>query len=100
MGRFFRSAKLRDQLFAQRDKSAISSASIILLPILSLNILFRLPNVASIQEVFNTDREEYWGSGKINQSVEVIFDPNEKRTGIQIHLAPLSTIIFEVQFVF
>jgi 1,4-alpha-glucan branching enzyme len=60
----------------------------------------RLPNVASIQEVFNTDREEYWGSGKINTQVEIIRDSNERRMGLHLHLAPLATMIFEVQFVF
>ncbi len=60
----------------------------------------RLPNVASIKEVFNSDREEYWGSGKINGGVDIVCDPNERRTGIQIQLAPLATMIFEVQFVF
>jgi 1,4-alpha-glucan branching enzyme len=64
------------------------------------NYFIRLPNVASIEEVFNSDREEYWGSGKINSTVEIIRDSNERRTGIQIHLAPLATMIFEVQFVF
>lgn len=59
----------------------------------------RLHNVASIQEVFNTDREEFWGSGKINTRVEILQDPNGKRTGVQVQLAPLATMIFEVQFV-
>lgn len=60
----------------------------------------RLPNVASIQEVFNSDRGEYWGSDKINRTIEVVSDPNGRKTGIQIQLAPLATLIFEVQFVF
>jgi 1,4-alpha-glucan branching enzyme len=60
----------------------------------------RLPNVASIHEIFNSDREEYWGSGKINRNVEIMTDPNGKKSGIQLQLAPLSTMIFEVQFVF
>ena len=59
----------------------------------------RLNNVASIREVFNTDREEYWGSGKINSNVEIVSDPNGRRTGVHLHLAPLATMIFEVQFV-
>ncbi len=59
----------------------------------------KLSNVASIQEVFNTDREEYWGSGKINRNVEIAFDPNGRRVGVQVQLAPLATMIFEVQFV-
>lgn len=60
----------------------------------------RLANVASIQEVFNTDRGEYWGSGKINRHVEVISDPHGKKVGVHLQLAPLATMIFEVQFVF
>lgn len=60
----------------------------------------RLQNVASIHEVFNSDREEYGGSGKMNRHVEIITDPHGKRMGVQIQLAPLATMIFEVQFVF
>ena len=60
----------------------------------------RLANVDSIREVFNTDREEYWGSGKINSTVEIIRDSSGRCIGVQLHLPPLSTMIFEVQFVF
>lgn len=60
----------------------------------------RFSNVASIQEVFNSDREEYWGSGKINTAIEIVQDPTGKRIGVQLKLAPLSTMCFEVQFVF
>ena len=59
-----------------------------------------LPNVNSIHEVFNTDREEYWGSGKINRNVEIISDPDGRRRGVKFQLAPLATMIFEVNFVF
>lgn len=55
----------------------------------------RLQNIASIQERFNTDREEYWGSGKINRDVPIMQDAN----GVQIQLAPLATAIFEVVFI-
>lgn len=54
----------------------------------------RLGNVASIKEVFNTDRAEYWGSGKINGSATI-----EQRVGVHIQIAPLATMIFEVNFV-
>ncbi|MBS0603888.1 MAG: 1,4-alpha-glucan branching protein GlgB [Verrucomicrobia bacterium] len=61
--------------------------------------MIALPNVASIREVFNTDREEYWGSGKINATVEIIRGEGGKRIGVKILLSPLSTMCFEVQFV-
>lgn len=59
-----------------------------------------LHNVAAIKEVFNSDREEYWGSGKINTSVEIIRQVDDKRIGVKLQLSPLSTMCFEVQFVF
>lgn len=59
----------------------------------------RLCNVASIREVFNTDREEYWGSGKLNPKVEIMQDQKGKKEGVKLHLAPLSTMCFEVEFV-
>lgn len=46
----------------------------------------------SIEEVFNTDREEYSGSGKINTHVRL------NGTQIEFTLAPLATLIFKVQF--
>ncbi len=58
-----------------------------------------LQNVASLKEVFNTDREEYWGSGKINNDVEIVQDDQGKRIGVKMQLSPLATLCFEVQFV-
>jgi 1,4-alpha-glucan branching enzyme len=59
----------------------------------------RLQNAASVREVFNTDREEYWGSGKINLEVAIVRDHQERPVGVQVQLAPLATMIFEVHFV-
>ncbi len=59
----------------------------------------RLENVASIKEVFNTDGEEYWGSGKIQEPVDIISEAGGKRIGIQLSLPPLATVCFEVEFV-
>ena len=59
----------------------------------------RLRNVQAIREVFNSDREEYWGSGKINPHVAIAVDSKGNRTGVQLQLAPLSTLLFEVDFV-
>lgn len=57
-----------------------------------------LANVQSICEVFNTDKEEYGGSGKINKNVKIVRQL-KKPIGIQFQLSPLATMCFEVQFV-
>lgn len=51
-----------------------------------------LPSLVHIVELFNTDREEYGGSGKINAQIK--YDKH----GLTIQLAPLATLIFEVHF--
>jgi 1,4-alpha-glucan branching enzyme len=57
-----------------------------------------LRNVRQITEVFNTDSEEYGGSGKINSHVEIVKNAEGQSVGIQIRLAPLATQLFEVCF--
>ena len=52
-----------------------------------------LPHLHSIEEVFNTDREEYFGSGKLNHTI-LLQEPQ-----VELTLAPLATSIFEVHFV-
>ncbi len=51
-----------------------------------------LPRIAKIREVFNTDREEFGGSGKINETISF------SKEGFTLELAPLATQIFEVHF--
>lgn len=58
----------------------------------------RLGNIQLIREVFNTDDESYGGSGKRNSTIEITKDSAGNADGILIHLAPLSTMIFEVNF--
>lgn len=58
-----------------------------------------LKNVVHLQEIMNTDREEFGGSGKINADPQIVHDENKKSVGIKVHLAPLATMIFEVKFV-
>ena len=57
-----------------------------------------LENLSSIQEVFSTDKEEYGGSGKMNHSPYIRKNVEGKGEGVTFHLAPLATMIFEVQF--
>ncbi len=57
-----------------------------------------LQNVHQVQEAFNTDREEYGGSGKIASNVKIVHE-NGKAKGFMIQLAPLATMLFEVRFV-
>ena len=58
-----------------------------------------LENVSSIKEVFNTDRGAYWGSDKINSSVKIAKEQEGRPRGVDVQLAPLATMIFEVDFV-
>jgi len=57
------------------------------------NYYIKLTNIRSIKEVFNSDSTEYNGSGKLNLHPKVV-----EKEGIEIQLAPLATMIFEVEF--
>ncbi len=69
------------------------------LPTYYSEYIVSLPNVKSVKEVFNTDREEYGGSGKINSQVSIVQGEGGRPRGFSIQLAPLATMIFEVEFV-
>lgn len=57
-----------------------------------------LRNLASIQEVFNSDAAKYGGSNKLNSYPQITTDHNGFASGIKIQLAPLATMIFKVSF--
>ncbi len=62
------------------------------------NYFFSLPNIMSIKEIFNTDEERFGGSGKKNLEVEITRDAEGNSTGINLTLAPLATMIFEITY--
>ncbi|MBS3904851.1 MAG: 1,4-alpha-glucan branching protein GlgB [Simkania sp.] len=53
----------------------------------------KLSHVHRVQEVFNTDRTEYGGSGKLNPHLQAGLGE-----GIVFQLAPLATMIFSIEF--
>ncbi len=59
--------------------------------------IVRVRNVKAAREVFNSDAAKYGGSGKENSNVQVVQD-KEIPIGLRISLAPLATMIFEVDF--
>lgn len=62
-------------------------------PVFFENYFIKIGNIKNVIEVFNTDHEEYGGSGKLNKFIDKI-----EQKGFNIKLAPLATMIFEVQF--
>ena len=61
--------------------------------------IVHLFNVEHIREVFNSDEEKYGGSGKRCEKLELVRDLFGKTTGVNLSLAPLATLLFEVEFV-
>lgn len=57
----------------------------------------RLSHFSSIQEVFNSDAEKYGGSGKVNHSPSINYNHSGHPESINIQLAPLATMIFNVE---
>jgi len=54
-------------------------------------------NFTEIAEVFNSDCEKYGGSGKYNKQVKILRDERFSPYAIQIHIAPLATMIFKIE---
>lgn len=62
------------------------------------NYFLRLSSVTTIHEIFNTDHEAFGGSGQCAHPVRYVEDSEDRRIGIEISIAPLATLIFEVRF--
>ncbi len=59
---------------------------------------FRLPGIKSIKEIFNSDEEQYGGSGKRNDEIAILRDEEGNSTGVNLQLPPLATSIFEIKY--
>ena len=55
-------------------------------------------NLKSVTEVFNSDDQQYGGSGKLNGDVQVLRGPWGDAAGMRIQLAPLATMIFKLEY--
>lgn len=53
-------------------------------------------DIQSVQEVFNSDKERYGGSGIVNNSPEILHNEHGQSVGIRIIIAPLATMIFKI----
>lgn len=58
----------------------------------------KLGNLHSIREVFSSDAEKYGGSGQSNHSPRLLTSESGQTYGVDLMIAPLATMIFEVQF--
>lgn len=62
------------------------------------NYSVRIKGVWNIREVFNTDALRYGGSGKENSNPQIVRDREENPISVNIHLSPLATMIFAIDF--
>jgi 1,4-alpha-glucan branching enzyme len=62
------------------------------------NYWIRLSHVQKVAEIFNTDSALYGGSDKLNLEISIPKDENGVPSGFYVNLAPLATMIFEIQF--
>lgn len=58
-----------------------------------------LANVASVEEIFNSDAERYNGSGKNAGAINIVPSKEGRPVGIKLSLPPLATLICRVKFV-
>ncbi len=57
-----------------------------------------LAAMQSVKEVFNSDKESFGGMGKTNHEIEICREKDGTVVGINIKLAPLATMIFEINY--
>ena len=57
-----------------------------------------LSNLAYVSEIFNSDSEQFGGSGKVNATALLVKDQVGHPIGFSIRLAPLATMIFQANW--
>lgn len=57
-----------------------------------------LANVATAQEILNTDDQAYGGSGKSGSPIHIITNANNQATHLRLSLAPLATQLLHITF--
>ena len=62
------------------------------------NYVVWIAGVRKIHERLNSDDEKFHGSGKTNPNPVIIFNEHGQPIGVEIRLAPLANMIFEVDF--
>lgn len=67
-------------------------------PVYHGTYVMMLGNVRTIHEVFNTDAEKYGGSGQHDATPRVLYSEEGRPYGVELKIAPLATMIFEVAF--
>ncbi len=67
-------------------------------PMYHANYFLPLRNVATIQELFNSDAARFGGSDKVNGNPQLVADANGYTVGAQLQIAPLATMIFSLSF--
>lgn len=58
-----------------------------------------MKHVKSLREIFNSDAEEFGGSGKGYRASKVAYDAKGTPVGVILTLAPLATAIYEVEWI-
>ncbi|MBA3603062.1 MAG: 1,4-alpha-glucan branching protein GlgB, partial [Parachlamydiaceae bacterium] len=66
-------------------------------PVYFGSYIVNLRNASAIHEIFNTDAECYGGSGQLNRNPQLLREGG-RVYGVEIVLAPLATMMFEVKF--
>ncbi len=85
-----------NQQFACIFNTSDNDISDYLIPLPDANYAPELDRLTGIREVYNTDKSEYGGQGRLNDTVEIIRDSTSGRpTHFKLRLPPYTAIVLE-----